>query len=219
MKAVACTDEGTRVPCSIDNLTVEGVRLSVYAAGAAPLPVGARVQLELTDTNTSAQTRLACEVVYRDEQAIGRTYGLKFLNRDQVRHLLTPALARIFNRRQSFRVPTVARNAIDVTIQPPREAVMELIVAPMLDLSTSGCALRVDLAQERQLASFTQVDLLFMLPGASIPCAMGAEIRSRESEGTHVRYGIGFQETRDAEYARNLDQIIKFVMRVQQELL
>ena len=209
---------GERIACATDNLTIEGAHVRIHQAGAPTLAIGHRIDLELTDSDTGGSLSLSSKVMFRDEVPTGRTYGLQFNNPDEVRKLLTPALAKLFKRRQDFRVP-LDEGKVVATLRLPREAGVDLIEGPMVDLSTSGCAVLVTLAQESQLVDFTQLDILFKLPLTSMPCLLYGDIRYRELAGERVRYGIEFQKRDDGDYGRSLEDVIEFVMQIQNEML
>ena len=202
----------------VDNLTVEGARVHIRSKEVELIAVGGGAELGLRDTQTGATIVLECLVRYRDEGEKGRFYGVSFTQPTQIRALLTPALARIFNRRQAFRVP-LPDGAVAATLQPSRDSGLGLVEAPMLDISTIGCGCLVTRAEEELLVRHTELDLMFKLPYTNLPCAVSGEIRRREVSNGRVRYGIEFRASDDAEYDRSMDVIIKFVMRLQHGLI
>ncbi len=210
--------EDWSAPCAVDNIAIEGARIRIKESSGRVLSVGASAELRVLDPQTGNVLVLSASVTYRDENDTPRAYGLHFTDREQVRALFTPALAKLFNRRQSFRV-SLDSSPLFATLQPPQQDI-GLIETAIVDVSTLGCAVLVTAQNESALQMITEVDLLFKLPGATLPCALRGDIRYREAtEEGMIRYGIEFLEGTDAEYSRSMDQIIKFVMRNQNEQL
>ena len=199
------------IGCAIDKIGVEGATVRIHQTGARTMAVGSTVQLELLDVETGGILTLTSQVSFRDEVPAGRTYGLRFSVPEQVRKLATPEFAKILSRRQAFRVHLDVGQVV-ATLRLPREAAMDLIEAPLLDISTTGCAVGVTLEQEVLLADFTQLDIVFKLPRSAMHCVLYGDIRHREVVDEQVRYGIEYQPRDDGDYSRSLEDVIDFVM-------
>ncbi|MCP3917523.1 MAG: PilZ domain-containing protein [bacterium] len=126
------------------------------------------------------------------------------------------ALANVFNRRKSFRVPIGAR--VNVALQ------LQGIVAPvegvLRDLSRDGAAVHVEAhSEEERLYETESLSMSFVLPGAHERTLVMGIVRHRRDVPGEVHYGIEFLSQPTHAYRETLAALDKYVDERQAALL
>ncbi|MGH9362949.1 MAG: PilZ domain-containing protein, partial [Thermoanaerobaculia bacterium] len=92
------------VPGQVQDISIDGVAVLFESRSESVFALGATVHLEMQSRYLNEPLAVECLVCHRVEAARGRVYGLKFSRPLQLPARLPPPLARLFNRRASFRV-------------------------------------------------------------------------------------------------------------------
>lgn len=215
---VSQADGGRRTEAALVNLAVGGALVRVAAGSELRVPVGGVLMAWLVDRRSGIEVPMEARLVHRREEAAVRTLGLEFLDRKAAEGLLTPSLARMFNRRSAFRVRPDPHELIRVTLQGPALARLPLADAVLVDLSTGGLSTDVPVGFEAGMADHDEVECLFLPPGTQMPVSVPSRVRHRTLRGDRVRYGVMFADPDAPAFQRTFDAILAYVLRRQREM-
>ncbi len=153
---------------------------------------------------------IPAEVTRREDGAGRRRFRFK------IDYEGSMALANVFNRRKSFRVPIEAR--VNVALQ------LQGIVAPvegvLRDLSRDGASVLVEShSEEERLYETESLSMSFVLPGSGDRVLMTGIVRHRRDVPDEVHYGIEFLSQPTADYRATLVALDAYVEERQAALL
>ncbi len=203
----------TLAPGIVVDVTADGAGIRFPLATAPNIAIGEQVELEFASQQQKILA-VAAFVRFRREEETVRRYGLEFLDRDIVEKQLPPALARLFNRRASFRVRPDPAAPIAVTLEGfvPMGSV-ERTTVDLVDLSVTGMAVTVGTEFEKAFSGNVDVRVSMELPGYPDDINLGAVIHYRKLLDGGVHYGIGFDPERTANFAKQRRAIMDYVVR------
>ena len=143
----------------------------------------------------------------------------EFNDCDLIYEELSPALARIFNRRGVFRVRADSVLQIEVTLTGNSG---KEIRARLTDISGSGIGVQVLARSEHDFSQITDVAISFSLPTSNSPLHLTGVIRNRwmlDPKETGMYYGIDFDPVESEEGRRQKQVILNFVNKRSRESL
>jgi len=183
-----------------------GARLLADFDPALPtLPIGERLDTELTAPNARTPVRLAGRLVSQEQRHASvrccLAYGVVHMR--IIRSLMD--LRRAVRVSPSPSLPVTARVAAGIGVQ-------------VYDISTGGVALLLSEEDQGRLDSWT-IQLGLSLPGAGHELDLHGKVRVRRLCGAAILYGIAFDENLTLDFAAKQDLIHKYVMRRQAEML
>jgi len=209
-----------RILCRLERLTIFGAAVILQEEDPTVFPVGGDLTLRFNEVRSGANLKVACQVVDRkSSDGATQEYGVRFENPQRIRTLLRPVLAKLFSGRQAFRATPRVLQPIEVFVDPPQDAYVSAVRAPLMDISTTGLACLVPVDFEEEMAAFDVLRLSFTLPNSETPIDIAGVIRNRHVEIEGIRYGIQFFKKGTTQYRPKLERIIKFVMDRQREQL
>lgn len=141
------------------DLSIGGARVRVARGERAPAPVHTEARLILGGEGLPAPIWIGARTTRADLGEESLVYGLRFDDPARLVRLLTPEVLRLFNRRSAQRVsPGPGEPPILVTVEEDGWR----RIAELVDLSTSGLALRIP---PETLLKGQEVGLSLPLPG------------------------------------------------------
>lgn len=183
------------------------VAVSVSSARSSELPrIGESVSLTLTSDSWSGTATMQAKAVHRiDGEADLSFFGFEFLDEPDA------GSAKMFNRRQAFRVRPPADGPMQVTI----ETATASVDGRVRDLSATGVAIEAQLSAEVELCGESSISLRMALDDAE-EISVPATIRNRAViDATTVMYGIAFEFPPDEPAIQGAIQ--DFVMKLQMD--
>ncbi len=207
---------GVSIVGRIADISVRGVSLVLSAhrgpqEGGRALRMGEEVQLRFPSTLLNKPLTASARVKDRTEEGDSLRYGFEFTDPAQFEYRLWPALRRLFNRRQAFRVAPHHELPVEITPGAARA------VFPLLDISTRGLAVRVPIEAEPALRATDRIRLSFGLPGRQPTVDVDGIVRSRVLlPGADVRYGAEFDLQRTSNPDAVQSAIGEYVMQRRQ---
>lgn len=188
-------DAGGECPATLMDLTQARamVRLPIPGLDFAP---GVPVRLVLAH-GPRPPVRVRCLVESRREDALGRSFQLAVLEPRQL-DALDPDLRRLANLRSALRVAPHPSRPVRCQL---RLADGRVFPAGVVDLSVSGCGLRVDAAVPEVARWGTQILVALRLPQPIMDLTLVATLRNVDGRLGDTRLGVSF-ETRTPDFER-----------------
>ncbi len=171
---------------------------------------------------------VAANVVSRVESGTSRIYRyrLKF-DSDELQKRLTREANRVRNQRTANRVKPASGASVAVTIKSPEakgasESLAEASgdvseTGCLKDISTGGVGVFLSRKAESVFAETELVEISFELPPSSGPLTLIGWIRHRRLKGNRMSYGIEFDTELSDNFAPQLDRIIQYIVRCQEQ--
>lgn len=103
---------------------------------------------------------------------VGRMYGLRFLDWQELLSRIPPQLARIFNRRREYRTRFDSEHPVEIVVAEGLDAsswehVFHGLKAVLLDISATGLSFRVEADVGRQVEPHQSLLVSFALPNST----------------------------------------------------
>lgn len=177
---------------------------------APDLPLEGETALVISGRGLAVPVEIPGSVTSREDSAERRRFQFKIDYEGGM------ALANVFNRRKSYRVPIEAR--VNVAMQ------LQGIVAPvegiLRDLSRHGASVHVETeSEEERLYETESLSMSFTLPGTNERILVAGVVRHRTSEPGEVHYGIEFLSQPTAAYEQTVATLDAYVEQRQAAML
>jgi hypothetical protein len=196
-------------PISVElvDLTARGAGINVLLARDCGLAVGDLVELGIA-TIMRSEVVAAAKVanVGKRVQAHVR-YGLEFVDLGRLYAQLDPFYARHFNRRGKMRV----RPWLDRRVKVRMNWGGVDVIGQMYDLSETGIGVVVSRESAKRVERLDWVDVVFRLPGATLPCSGTASICHRTFVAGNVLVGLLFELKSDDGMLQHVSELRRFV--------
>lgn len=199
------------VPCSIENLSLEGIAVRFSPAHGVELKLEDVVYLELRSRHVPEPIVAFAKVCSRTESHQGRGYGLHFVDWLGLFERLTPELKELFNHRGGPRVRPAPGEAIPVALKVEHSS--ELVAGTLRDLSAMGLSVLAPVGAEDLLVRTDQVLVTFHLPTCTHKLDFAGQIMHRSLDGgaTLVRYGIVLDRDGTPQFERLQAALLHYV--------
>ena len=211
------TPAGESVHGEIADVSSTGASVLFSREVAPALAMGKSVILLFTTPLLPKPFEVCGNLVRRSELETSRQYAFKFVKELLLRD---PNLQRLFNLRSAYRVAPGQDEIIEVILRPiVNDHTQTLLLARCIDISVIAIGLETDTAMDAALRDVEIVEVSFELPDSKTKQTLLARIMNRRLADGKVEYGLQFDTEQSPDHSNQLEHIITYVMRRQQEEL
>lgn len=222
------TADGETVAGTLVDLHTEDAEASFPRDKGPVLAIGLATTLSFTAPWLRAPIEVAANVISRVESGESRIYRyrLKFDSNELQRRLAREA-SRVRNQRTANRVKPAPGESVavaltlpaaDRSLELPAKATADVSVTGRLkDISTGGVGVFLGRKAENVLAGTELVEISLELPPNSEALTLMGWIRHRRLKGNRMSYGIEFDTELSDNFAPQLDRIIQYIVRHQEQ--
>lgn len=222
------TADGETFAGTLVDLHTEDAEASFPRDAGPVLPIGLATTLSFTAPWMRAPIQVDAKVISRVESGASRIYRyrLKF-DSDELKRRLSREASRVYNQRTANRVAPAPGESVAVALKlPAADRSLELptnatadvsVTGRLKDISTGGVGVFLGRKAENVLADTELVEISFELPPSSEPLTLMGWIRHRRLKGNRMSYGIEFDTELSKNFAPQLDRIIHYIVRHQEQ--
>lgn len=222
------TANGETFAGTLVNLHTEDAEASFPRENSPALPLGVTTTLNFMAPWLRTPIEVAANVISRVESGTSRIYRyrLKF-DSDELQRRLAREASRVRNQRTANRVKPASGASVAVTIklpaakgasESPAEASGDFSATGRLkDISTGGVGVFLSRKAESVLAETELVETSFELPPSGELFTLMGRIRHRRLKGNRMSYGIEFDAELSENFTPQLDRIIQYIVRCQEQ--
>ncbi len=228
LEVTVTTATGDAFLGTLVELSAEDTEASFPRDSAPALPIGSTATLTFNAPWLLAPIEVSAQVLLRVEAGAMRRYRyrLKFES-DELRKRLAREASRVQNQRTANRVKPAPGESIAVALDLPAangssesttdETHDVSVTGYLKDISTGGIGVVLDPKAENVFAATELVETCFAVPPSCEPLTLLGWIRHRRPDGDRVCYGIEFDTELSDNFTSQLDQIIQYIVRRQEE--
>lgn len=228
LEVTVTTAAGEAFAGTLVELSTEDTEASFPRDSAPALPIGSMATLIFDAPWLREPIEVDAQVLLRVEAGAMRIYRYRLqFESDELKKRLAREASRVQNQRTANRVKPAPGESVAVALNLPAtngasestaDATDDIsVTGDLKDISTGGIGVLLDLKAESVFVATELVEICFAVPPSCEPLTLLGWIRHRRPEGNHISYGIEFAAELSDNFTPQLDQIIQYIVRRQEE--
>jgi hypothetical protein len=175
------------------SISVEGAKIRIHSKHAPNLALSKTVRLRFSSPGLERPLEVEAKLHSRHDEDSLRDYGFWFIEPCEIEERLLPCIHKLFERRRFARVQPDPSHCIVVMLYD--SATERRVSGQLLEISSGGMAVRIQVEDECQLTNAVGVRAAFTLP-TGIPLRIDRRVilRNRTLFGQAVHLGIEFDD-------------------------